>query len=323
MTTPPTVTLAHRFQDGLIRALEGILGALPESLSTAFGGGLGWFVGTVLRIRRGVVEANLRQAFPEATPDWIRRTASASFAHLGRESVALVRFGSMGREALLAQTEVEGMEVMESALAKGRGVILLTGHMGNWEIGGAALAVRGVPVDAVVRSQNNPLFDARIVETREALGVRLIKREVSTRLVLESLRKGRMVGLAADQNVLQGGVFVPFFGKLASTTRGPALLAERTGAEMVFATALRLPGRPARWKVEIRPLIPDGPPSGRVPETVLVPFLAALEDAIRNHPEQYLWAHKRWKTRPPGEEPADSASVPNPHANTPESGEDA
>ncbi|CAN5710318.1 N/A [soil metagenome] len=294
--------MGDRIQDLLIRTVEGALRILPEPAAVLLGGGLGWVAGGVMRIRRQVVVANLRRAFPEREPSWIARTASASYAHIGREGVALLRMGALGPEEVRERTRVEGIEHVEAPLAEGRGVILLTGHLGNWEIGGAALAVRGIPLDVVARRQNNPLFDARLVRTRESLGMRVVDRTGSAKTLLRSLRSGRVVALVADQNVLSGGVFVKFFGVPASTARGPELLAERTGAAVVFATAIRRRGRRARYDVVLSPLLPAGdegaPDSSRRTEGLLRRYLAALEESIRAAPAQYLWAHKRWKTRP-------------------------
>ncbi len=305
MTRPPVrATPGHRLQDLLIRSVEGAVRLLPEGLVTRLGGAMGWLVGGALRIRRGVVEANLRQAFPDRDPAWIGRTAGSSYVHLGREGVAILRLGKLGPREVWERTEVEGIEHLREPLSHGRGVVLLTGHLGNWEIGGAAMAVREIPIDVVAKRQNNPLFDARMNRTREALGMRVIDRDGGTKHILRSLGEGRVVALVADQNVRHAGVFVDFFGRPASTARGPALLAMRTGAAVVFASAIRLPGSRARYRIRCVPL---APPTGSDPEAgtrdLLRRYLAALEDDIRSAPEQYLWAHKRWKTRPEGEAP--------------------
>ncbi len=277
------------------------------------GAALGRLVGSALRIRRRVVEGNLRRAFPGADASWIRRTAAASYAHLGREGIALLRLGKLGPREVWERTEVEGIEYLREPLSHGRGVVLLTGHLGNWEIGGAAMAVREIPIDVVARRQNNPLFNARVNRTREKLGMRVVDRDGGTKRILRSLTSGRAVALVADQNVRRGGLFVPFFGTDASTARGPALLAVRTGAAVAFATAIRLPGARSRYRIRIRPLDPPEPGEEGA-RAFLARYLSVLEEAIREAPEQYLWAHKRWKTRPApdagAEEPDPGDAVP-------------
>jgi KDO2-lipid IV(A) lauroyltransferase len=284
----------HRAEDLLIRGVEVTVRWLPESWALALGTLLGTVVGDVLRIRRRVVVANLRRAFPERDTRWIKQVASGFYRHLGSEGVILLRLGGMSPEEILARTQVEGLEHITKPLSNGQGVIILSGHLGNWEMGGAAMAVRGIPMDGVAKRQNNPRFNERINRMRERNGMRVVERsEANTRLLLKSLRMGRAVVLVADQNVRQGGLFVDFFGIPASTARGPELLAQRTGAAVVFTAAIREPGSPARYRLRVHPLATD------VEAGVLRLYLALLEDEIRAAPTQYLWAHKRWKTRPP------------------------
>lgn len=310
MNKAARATPGDRIQDLLIRGMEGAVRLLPETWVVALGGALGGVAGSVFRLRRGVVEANLTRAFPDRNPAWIRKVAAASYRHLGKEAVALLRMGALGPRQVEERTEVDGLHHLREPLARGQGVVLLTGHLGNWEVGGASLAVREIPLDVVARRQNNPLFNARLNRTREALGMRVVDRSGSTKALLRALRSGRVVALVADQNVITGGVFVDFFGVLAATARGPALLAQRAGAAVVFATALRLPGLRSRYRVVLRPL---EPPSGDLEaeaatRDLLRRYLSALEETIREAPAQYLWAHKRWKSRP------GSAELPPDHA---------
>jgi Kdo2-lipid IVA lauroyltransferase/acyltransferase len=289
----------HRGEDLLIRVVEGLVRGLPERWALAIGAGLGWMAGRVFRIRASVVAANLRRAFPERDERWIQQTAADFYRHLGREAVVLLRMGGMAPDEILARTDVEGLEHLTRPLAEGRGVILLAGHLGNWEFGGAALGVRGIPMDGVAKRQNNPAFNDRINAMRERNGMRVIERhQANTRMLLRSLRAGRVVVLVADQNVLQGGAFVEFFGTPAATARGPELLAQHTGAAVVFSSAIRLPGLPSRYRIRLRPIAAEAPAAD---PGVLRAYLACLEDDIRSAPSQYLWAHKRWKTRPPAE----------------------
>jgi KDO2-lipid IV(A) lauroyltransferase len=308
---PPPVRPRHRLEHALIRGVSATVGWLPEGVATALGSTLGWMAGSGLRIRRGVIHENLRRAFPEAAPGWIRRVAAASFRHLGREGVSILRMDRLGREAVRARTELVGEAHLTDALEAGKGVVLLTGHFGNWEIGGAALAARGVPLDVVARSQNNPLFDARLNAMRTGLGMRVVDRRGSTKTLLRSLREGRVVALVADQNVQSAGVFVPFFGIPAATARGSALLATRTGAALIFAAAVRLPGGRARYRVTLTPIEPPPPDASDPDLLVLERYLGHLEAAIREHPAQYLWAHRRWKTRPAHEGARDVGSPPS------------
>jgi len=317
-------SLAHRLEYALFVGVSTLVKVLPERGALALGAGLGWLVGSVLRLRRGVVDENLGRAFPEASSAWRRQVARGSYRHLGREGVALLRMQAMSPAQVLDRTELVGLELVRLPLTEGRGVLILTGHLGNWEIGGAATAACGIPLDVVARRQKNPLFDAHLVRVREKLGMRVIDRRGATRHVLRAVREPRAVALVADQNVRAGGLFVDFFGVPASTERGPALLAARTEAEVVVAIVHRLPGPLARYRLSFEPLGSESRSAEAEDPTVLTrAYLAALERGIREAPDQYFWFHRRWKTRPDAggttaEEPGPRGTVPDPP--TPDAG---
>jgi KDO2-lipid IV(A) lauroyltransferase len=293
-------TLEHRLEHAGFRVLSAMLAALPESVALGVGAVLGWLAGTVLRIRRSDVDAHLALAFPDASPAWRRSVARASYVHLGREGVAMFRLASLDREAVVARTEVVGLEPVSAAVRAGTGALVVTGHIGNWELGAAALAARGLPFDVVAKGMANESFERDLVAARERLGLRVVAVGRAPKEVFRSLRAGHLVGLVADQNAGAGGVFVPFFGKVASTARGPALFALRTGAPMFLGLSLRIPGRGMRYRVALRPLPVED--TGDLEADILRitgAHTAALEEAVRTVPEQYFWQHRRWKTRPP------------------------
>lgn len=294
-------TIAHRVEYLLFATavrLSNALGERPAARAAATLGGLAY---RPLGIRRRDVEAHLRAAFPQRGEPWIRATATACYAHVAREALALLRLSTMDRRELVARTEIVGLEAFRAALEQGRGLVLVTGHLGNWEIGGAALAARGIPLDGVAQRQANPLFDRAIAAARERLGMRLIDRRRAPSLALRSLRAGRVVAFVADQNAGGAGVFVPFFGRLASTHRGPALLALRADAPVFLGTALRLPGGHYRVRLEAVTR-PAADARDDALGQLTAAFTTRLEDAVREAPDQYFWHHRRWKTRPPEEQ---------------------
>jgi Kdo2-lipid IVA lauroyltransferase/acyltransferase len=292
-------TFQHRLEYALFAggvALARLLGARAESLGAAVGR-LGY---RPLRIRRDVAERHLRHAFPDASDDWVRATARAAYAHLGRETIALLRMADLSRAELLARSTLEGRAALLDAIARGNGVAVVAGHLGNWEIGAAILAANGVPIDVVAQRQNNPLFDRAIVAARRRLGVGVIERGRATRQALRSLRAGRAVAFAADQNAGRTGVFVPFFGRLASTHRGAALMALRTGAPIFLAVPLRAADGRYHMRVDEVDVDRAGDPEEAVARMTAA-FTARLQQAVQAAPAQYLWLHRRWKTRPPEE----------------------
>lgn len=296
-------TAKHAAEYMLFRALSTLLRALPESWALSFGAALGQVAGTVVRLRRRDVDANLRLAFPERSVRWRDRVARASYRHLGREAVTVFRLADAEAARVVGRTEVEGLEEMRGALALGHGAVLVAGHLGNWEIGGAALAVRGVPVDAVSKAMANRRFDADLVAIRERLGMTVVDMADAPRAMLRTLRRGRVAALVADQNAREGSVFVPFFGRAAFTARGPALFALRADAPLFLGVCTRV-GPRASYRVTLRRI--DVERTGDLDEDVLrltAAHVRALEEAVRLTPEQYFWQHKRWKTRPPEEPP--------------------
>lgn len=288
----------RRLEYGLARALERAVSTLPEGMADAFGRRLG---GTIYRlgVRRGVVMDNLRLAFPELSERERTWLAHASYQHLGREAAAMLRLSRLDPAAVVERTVTRGWEEMEEALSEGRGVMLVTGHYGNWEIAAAAVAARGIPISAIVRRQGNRMVDARLDETRRRLGIETILQKEAPLKVPRALRKNGVVGIVADQDARRSGVFVPFFGTPASTHRGPALFAVRFGAPVFACVARRLPGPGVRYEVSGTrvPVTRTGDLEADI-QTLTAELARRLEGSIREAPEQYFWFHRRWKTRP-------------------------
>jgi KDO2-lipid IV(A) lauroyltransferase len=200
---------------------------------------------------------------------------------------------------VIKRTTVVGLDAMRAALTKGNGVVLVSGHLGNHEIGAAALAARGIPLDGVAQRQANPLFDASLIAARERLGFHVIDRRHATRLGLKSLRRGHVLAFVADQNAGRAGIFVPFFGRLASTHRGAALFAVKAEAPLFLGTSLR---KDNGYEVRLHPI--EVSREGDLDDVVYRlthAFTQRLEAVVRSAPEQYLWLHRRWRTRPPEE----------------------
>jgi Kdo2-lipid IVA lauroyltransferase/acyltransferase len=292
-------TLMHRLEQTLFMGAVQASRVLGDGAAARFGSGLGRLGYFPLKFRRELVEKHLRRAFPDRDAEWIRATARAAYAHLGREAIATIRLARMTREDVLARTTVIGLDAFKQSLAQGKGLVLASGHIGNHEIGAAALSARGIPLDLVVQRQANPLFDAALIASRERLGLGVIDRFQATRLAIKALRGGRAVAFAADQNAGKAGIFVPFFGHLASTHRGAALFAVKTEAPLFLGTSLRTGNR---YEVTLQPVEVDR--TGDLEDVVYrltVAFTQKLETVVRAAPEQYLWLHRRWKTRPPEE----------------------
>ncbi len=267
------------------------VGALPDGAARLLGRSLARAAYGVLRIRRSVVEDQLFDSFPERDVRWVRETARACYRHFGEEFSVLAG-GPRRVEAALAGADqaTEIREVLEAALTTHGGAILVTGHLGNWEVAGAGLASLGLPTTAVVKRQRGS--DRRINALRTRFGLEVAYRDDSPKVLLRALRQGRVVALVADQHAKRGGIQLDFLGRPAWTTLGPARLCLAAKVPLFFGVAVRDRGRYRGVFEEIdrRPTSEEAP---RVQLTRR--WLAALEGAIRTWPEQYFWFHRRWK----------------------------
>lgn len=283
----PHPSLAHRAE---YAALRGAVAAV-ERLSFASASGFGARVGRLgyrpLGIRRAVVERQLSAAFPDWTPERVAAVARESYGHLGRTSIETAILPSYGgREIIELFEAVEGWSIVEERLARGRGLILVTGHLGNWELGGAYLAARQLPIDAVARHMANPLFDRYLTRTRQRIGMTVVHDEEAVRRVPRSLRAGRAVAFLIDQGAVGlASTWVPFFGRYAKTPRGPAVFALRLDAPIVFGAAVRQPS--GRYRLTFEPVdaVDTGDREADV-DRIVGDYTAALERWVRRTPEQ-------------------------------------
>lgn len=280
---------------------------LPERLARRIGCALGAAMRTISPRHARIVMTNLRLAFGgEKTEEELTAIAKACYRHLGLCLVEFIRLPGMSREEIVSLAELRGREYIDAGLREGRGVILLTGHVGNWEISGCRIAAEGYPINVIARAQRDTDITEYVRRTREALGMRVLHRSVAVRGSLRALRDNELLGVLMDQNAGDDGVFVDFFGHLASTAPGAAAFALRTGAAVVPTFGQRKPdGRHVVELGEPVPLINTGDRERDIHENT-ARYTNIIEDWIRAHPEQWFWLHKRWKARPP-EETGESA----------------
>jgi Kdo2-lipid IVA lauroyltransferase/acyltransferase len=248
------------------------------------------------RLRR-VGMRNLELAMPELEPGRRREIIDGVFRSIAGAVVAFAKFPSITKANVGEWIRYEGYEHFERALADGRGVLFATAHLGNWELSAFAHALMSAPMHVVVRPLDNARVDA-LVEARRALsGNRIIGKKDFARSILHALRNNEAVGILIDQNSgLDGGVFVNFFGIPACTGSAFTKLAARSGAAVMPGFAL--------WSEQeqkhILRFYPPVPMTGDVGRDTQA-LHAHLESVIREYPDQWLWIHRRWKTRPPGE----------------------
>ena len=279
---------------------------LPRRRFVKVGEWVGRFVFDVLRVRRQVALENLRFVFGDHLgEDELVGLARDSYAQLGGTLLEFSSLSRTNRQELLNEVSIEGLEYLDQALEeKGRGVILVTGHYGNWELFGAAFVARGYPTTFLVKEQSNPLASKMQNRLRAMGGIEIVKQgPLVARGVLRALQKGHLVGILPDQNAGRHGVFVDFMGRSASTFKGPAFFAWKANVPIVQGYVRRLPDGRHVAKIE-PPIYPDPTaPEDEEVRRLTQRFTKDLERWVRAHPENYYWVHRRWKTRPPGEEP--------------------
>jgi Kdo2-lipid IVA lauroyltransferase/acyltransferase len=248
---------------------------------------------------------NLRRAFPERSDAEHRAILRASCRNLGRVAAEFCHLPRLDTRALAAVVDFADRAAWEGALqqAERTGAVILTAHFGNWELLAYAHGLLGHPITLVHRPMNNPIFDEAISAIRTASGTRVIKKKAAAKDALRVLKARGIVAIPADQNQTRGaGIFVDFFGTPACTTPGVARLAMLTGA-VVYPVFMVREGESARHRIEVLPPVDMAVTGDRDADIQINTrrCTAVIEEMIRRYPEQWIWFHKRWKTRPLGE----------------------
>ncbi len=286
-----------------MRLLGWILRAIPPRWLDAFGAGLGWLV-WALRIRRRVVLANLRLAFPEKSEEERRDIARRTYRNLGQMVPDFLRVPFLPREEIERIFVYEGWERLEEATARGKGVIACTAHFGNFDLLAAAHTLKGFPVTMITRpmgkSGANELW--RAIRRRSGVEDLVATRGSTLTAAVRAVKAGRYLGYVIDQNQQRRhAIFPTFFGVPAATAPTPAVLAMRSGAAVVFVVSVPLGD--GRHKVILEG--PLSPPDTGDREHDVLAFMQDLNDRlerwIRVYPDRWYWLHRRWKTRPEAE----------------------
>lgn len=242
---------------------------------------------------------NLTRSFPEKSLNEILRILKATYASFTLIFAEFFDILYMNKDNLEQWVSVRGLDHYEKACRDGKGVLLFTGHFGNWEIGNAALAILSKPPVFMARILDSPFLEEASTWARSTLDIGNIHKENAMRPTLRLLRNGEAIKLLIDQNVAANeGVFVDFFGRPACTTTGIALIALRTGAAVLPIFTTRMPD--GRYLTEIGQQV-ETVHTGNQGRDVLVNtqnYTKVIEDHIRKYPEQWFWLHQRWKTKP-------------------------
>ncbi|MEK7239450.1 MAG: lysophospholipid acyltransferase family protein [Gemmatimonadota bacterium] len=296
-------TWNHWLEYALLRGVVAVLSPFGIRRASNIGARIGALGYWPLGIRRRVVTRHLAACFPGLDAREGATLARETYEHLGRVAMESALLSRLGPESLLGLFErVEGWDAIERGRARGKGLVLVAGHLGNWELSGACLSAMGVPLAAVAKHQLNPLADAFVNRTRRRLGMVVVFDDEAVRKLPRLFKEGYGIGLLADQAGLGAATHVPFFGRPARTPRGPAVFALRFGAPLIYALAARQPNGRFVLHLEEVEVQSTGNLEADVDATV-TRFTAVLEKWVRRYPGQYLWAHRRWKRQPPDTPP--------------------
>jgi KDO2-lipid IV(A) lauroyltransferase len=285
------------------RFLFQAMGLLPRRFAVSAGRALAYLTYLIVPRLRRIGDVNLRMAYPEMSASARGRLLRDSMLNLGRHLGEFTRFSSITPETLRQTIDCDGLENIEAARARGRGVIILSAHLGAWEMISFTMSAFGYPFDFLVRRIENPAVERLIETIRTRFGNRTIDKRSAARVMLTTLRAGNLLALMVDINVVRNkGIFVKFFGVPACTTFIAAKLSLRTGAPLVPIFA-PWDEQHQRYVMQIgAPLTIER--SGNEENDVrqlTKRFTRVVEDQIRRYPDQWLWIHKRWRTQPKGQ----------------------
>ncbi|NOX36271.1 MAG: lysophospholipid acyltransferase family protein [Calditrichaeota bacterium] len=294
----------HMLEYLAYRGLEALVYLLPWGWLNAVASGLAFLAYRVIGIRREVTLKNLQLAFPEKSVSERNALAYACYRHFALMALEFLKMGRLTFAELEAMVELETPELFSNYRRQGKGLVMVSGHFGSWEIAGAYFATRWPHHATVIQKrQKNEWVDRHMASLRRRWNMDIVYVRHAVRNCLKALEQRKLVGLLGDQDMGTRGVFVPFFGRLASTPPGAALLHLKSDAPLTFAYAIRV--GPRRFRLGLIDLsLPEDERSGDLGadvETVTARYNQVLEQFVRQHPEQYFWMHKRWKTLPPAE----------------------
>jgi KDO2-lipid IV(A) lauroyltransferase len=295
--------MRFRLEYALIWCVVKGLGILPRPLARAAGIALGQLVYLLHSKLRRVGRRNLALAFPQMPVAERRKILHGVFTSLGRQLAEVCLFPKYTPQNVSEVVVYDGFENFERAFARGKGVLFLTAHLGGWELSAFAHSLYGHPLSFIMRPLDNPYLDRMMREYRTLHGNQTVDKDDFVRGLLRAMKDGETVGILMDTNMTPPqGIFVNFFGIPACTASGLARIALRTDAAVVPGFTIWDPAR-GKYRLRFDPaltLIRTGDLEADITANTQL-FTKVIEDFVRKYPDQWLWVHRRWKTRPPGE----------------------
>ena len=292
----------HRVEHGLFLAASALLSLAPGGSAQGAGRLLSRLYFSLARSRKRILLDNLAAAFPQMPRAEIRRIGRACVENFGATVLEFLGSHRFSREDILSRVSIVGEQHFAAARARGKGVFILSAHLGSWELGALRAGMISEPISPVVRPLDNPLLEEELALRRTRFGNRVIAKRDAAREILRAMRRNETVAILVDQNVIaEEAVFVPFFGRLAATTPSLALLQMKTDAAVV--PVFTFPMGKGRYSLEFEaPILAgefaDSESREERVRRATARFMEVTERAIRRDPAAWLWIHNRWRTRP-------------------------
>jgi KDO2-lipid IV(A) lauroyltransferase len=272
---------------------------LPRPICLAIGGALGSLIYHIDRKHRQIALSNLKIAFGTRLSDAKQKqVAKASFRHFGSVFADIIKIRNMKQDKVLRFISIEGTEHLEKAMLKGKGVLIFSAHLGNWEMATAPVSEIG-KVHVIARPLDNRLLEKELLQIRKKLGANVIYKQQAARPILHALMANEMVAILIDQNVVRNqAVFVDFFGKPAATTPSLAAFFLKTDAPIV--PVFCYPIQSGKYHIKIHQPLKINVTGKEEQDILKITQLCTkiIQDQIQEHPDVWLWFHNRWKTRP-------------------------
>jgi KDO2-lipid IV(A) lauroyltransferase len=297
--------MRHRLEYAPVWVIVRIFAILPRPLARGLGIALAHLIRLLHRRLWQVGMRNLELAFPEKSKAERKRILRGVYTSLGRLLAEFTRFPEYSKENVKRIAVYEGFENFERARERGKGVLFMTAHLGGWEIGAFAHSLYGNPLNVMMRELDNPYLDRLVTGYRSLHGNRMMLKDDFARGLIGAMRRGETVGILMDTNMTPPqGVFVDFFGHLACTASGVARVALRTDASVVPAFTI-WDREIGKYRIHFEPPIRLANTGNDEADAITntAAFTKKIEEFVRRYPDQWLWVHRRWKTRPPGEAP--------------------
>lgn len=287
--------IKHRIEYWITYLTGAFARIIPYRLALGLGSFLGWLAFDVLRIRRKVTLINLENSLGKEK-NGLARIGRRAYQNIGKSMVEYSLFPSLEKQKVMRMVEFAGTEHFDEALKRGKGAVLVTGHFGSWELMGAALSQKGYPIDFLVGEQHNLFVDNLMNDYRRSMGIGIIKMGAAAKGVIRALKNNRFVAMLSDQDAGNDGTAVEFFGRPASTPKGPAAFALKIDVPIIMGFILRENKKRQRIIIEKPIFVEKTSDKEDDIRRLTQAYTSVLEDYIRKYPDHWFWPHRRWKS---------------------------